>query len=87
MAAATAYYNAFQAYSTANSNLITQLEAETNNLNGGFNGMANKLLVMLNNINGIIEPLVKIFKDFVGDAGLFQLVNCSNINIFFSIFF
>jgi hypothetical protein len=39
--------------------------------------MSEKLLTMLNNINGIIEPLVKIFKDFVGDSGIFALVNCS----------
>lgn len=41
--------------------------------------MSEKLLLMLTNINGIIEPLVKIFNQFVGDAGIFALINCSKI--------
>ena len=82
-AATSAYFNGFSSYSTSNTNLINQLKVETNSLNSGFTSMAGKLLTMLNNINGILEPLVKIFKDFVGDSGLFQLVNCSKFDKFF----
>jgi hypothetical protein len=42
--------------------------------------MSDKLLILLNSINGIIEPLVKIFKQFIGDGGIFQLVNCSKLS-------
>jgi hypothetical protein len=79
LTAINAYYAAFSSYSTQNRNLINNLQSQFNNLNTGFTSMSNQLLTLLNSINGIIEPLVKIFKEFIGDAGIFQLVNCSNL--------
>ena len=76
--AMTSYYGAFKSYSTANTDLIDQLEAQTNSLNNSFTSMSEKLLVLIKNIDGIINPLVDIFKNLVGDSGLFQVVNCGN---------
>lgn len=86
LAAVNAYYNAFTTYSTANTALINQLQGRFDILNSGFTSMSGKLLVMLDNINGIIDPLVKIFKDFVGDAGILALINCSKFFKFFKFF-
>lgn len=74
--ALNSYYNAFKTYSTANTELIGKLETETNSLNNSFVSMSGNLLTMLQKIDGIISPLVRIFQQFIGDAGLFQLVNC-----------
>jgi hypothetical protein len=75
--AINSYYSAFKTYSESNTVLIGQLETETNKLNDSFVSMSGNLLTMLQNIDGIITPLVEIFQQFVGDAGLFQLINCS----------
>lgn len=77
-AAINAYNSAFNTYSAQNTNLINQLESETAKLNGGFVSMSNKLLDLLNNVDGIILPLVKIFNQYVGNGGIFDLVNCGN---------
>ena len=80
--AINSYYSAFKTYSTANSDLINQLEGETNTLNNSFIYMSGNILTMLQNIDGIITPLVDIFQKFVGDSGLFQLINCCNFFYF-----
>ena len=47
--------------------------------------MANKLITSLNQVSGVINPLVNIFQSIVGNNGLFKLIDCSK-NIF-KIFF
>jgi len=74
--ASNAYYNAMSNYATDNSYLIDQIKNQHANLNSSFINMTQKLLIMLNNIDGIISPLVNIFKNFIGNNGLFALVNC-----------
>lgn len=74
-----AYYSALNTFSTSNSILINQMVKENNDsLNSGFILMSGKLLEMIINIEGVLNPLVNIFKKYVGDAGIFQLINCRN---------
>lgn len=75
--AATTYFNAMTSYSTENSNLIDEIKADHTNINSSFTSMADKLLDLLLKVEGIITPLVDIFKTFVGNSGLFQILNCS----------
>lgn len=84
--ATNAYFSAFTQYSNANSALIDDLQRNMNDLDKGFSGMSDNLLKMLRDIDGIIRPLVDIFQGLVGNAGLFQLVNCSK-NLFADFFF
>ena len=77
--AASAYYSSFNTFSASNSLLIDQIEKDNGELNTTFTSMSTKLLNLITSIDGIISPLVDLFNKFVGDAGIFQLVNCSNL--------
>lgn len=74
--AATTYFNAMTSYSTDNSRLIDEIKAQHTDINNSFTSMADKLLELLTKVEGIITPLVNIFKTFVGNSGLFQILNC-----------
>ena len=76
--ALTAYHTALGTYSNSNSALIDEIIGKTNELNGGFVKMSEKLLSMIINMEGVLNPLVNIFTKYVGNSGLFQLINCSN---------
>ncbi len=75
--ASTAYFNAMSSYSNDNTNLINNLKTEHTNLDSSFVSMSEKLLDLLGKVDGIISPLVQIFKSLVGDSTLFTLINCS----------
>ncbi|MFM1913185.1 MAG: hypothetical protein RIR51_1023 [Bacteroidota bacterium] len=77
--AINSYVSAFNSYSSSNKDLISQLELNTNSLNSGFTSMSEKILSMLQSIDGIITPLVNIFQSLIGNAGLFQIINCCNL--------
>lgn len=74
--AATSYFNAMNAYSTDNSLLIDDVKKQNLEINNSFTSMADKLLELLGKVEGIITPLVDIFKNLVGNSGLFQIINC-----------
>jgi len=74
--ASTTYFNSMTSYSNDNSNLIDEVKAETSNINSSFTSMAGKMLDLLTRVDGVISPLVDIFQKFVGDQGLFSLINC-----------
>jgi hypothetical protein len=85
--AVSAYVNALNTYITDNQKLITELINNNSNLNTEFVKMANKLSVSLDNVSGVINPLVTEFQSILGSNGLFQLVNCGidYILIFFRV--
>jgi len=74
--AANTYFNAMSAYSSDNSKLIDEIKNEHVTINSSFTSMAEKLLDLLTKVEGIITPLVDIFKKFVGNSGLFSILNC-----------
>ncbi len=74
--AARSYFSAMTTYSSDNSILINEIKADNANINSSFTSMADKLLDLLTKVEGIINPLVNIFKTFVGNSGLFQIINC-----------
>jgi hypothetical protein len=84
--AANTYFNSMSAYSSDNSKLIDEIKNEHVTINSSFTSMAEKLLDLLTKVEGIITPLVNIFKKFVGDSGLFSILNCCknfSINLFY----
>lgn len=74
--AAISYFNAMKNYSLENTNLISELEAQNDDLNNAFTSMAEKLVSSISRIQGIINPLVELFKNLVGNNGLFSLIQC-----------
>lgn len=76
--AVNGYFSAMTAYSTDNSKLIDEIKVEHTSINSSFTSMAEKLLDLLTKVEGIITPLVDIFKTLVGNSGLFQILNCCN---------
>ena len=79
--AAVAYYKALNQYSAANTLLLNNLINENDKLNTQFVSLAQRLITTLDNIDGIIQPLVNIFNDSLGTNGFFSIVNCSKINL------
>lgn len=77
--AATSYFNAMTAYSSDNSKLIDEIKVDHSSLNDSFTSMGDKLLELLTKVQGIINPLVDIFKNFVGESGLFSILNCCKL--------
>lgn len=67
-----------------NGQLINEIQVDQTNLNTSFSDMSGKLLTLLEKVDGIISPLVKIFSNLVGNSGLFSLINCCKL--FFLIF-
>ena len=74
--AASAYFNSVTSYTTNNKNLLTKLTATNNDLDSSFSQMANNLYTSIGNINGILNPLIKIFNSILGQNGFFTLINC-----------
>jgi hypothetical protein len=77
--AALAYFQNLKAFIASNTDLLNKLISENDNLNSQFISMASNLLTTLNNIDGIIQPLITIFNDSLGNSGFASIVNCSNI--------
>jgi hypothetical protein len=75
--AITSYYNGFKNYMLENTNLLGQLTGEMDNLNKQFIKIAGNLSNSIDNISGIINPLIELYKGIVGDGGFKDLINCS----------
>lgn len=74
--AANAYINSLNQYINDNKALLNQLIANNNNIDTNFSDMNTQLLASLNKISGVIDPLVALFQNIVGNNGLFKLINC-----------
>jgi hypothetical protein len=85
--AANAYVTSLNQYINDNKALLNQLIANNNNIDTNFSEMATQLLASLNKISGVIDPLVTLFQNIVGNNGLFKLINCGKKIAFHLIFF
>lgn len=79
----TSYNTALRSFSNENDALLNQLISANKDLNDGFLSMSGKILTMISNMDGVIQPLVDIFNKLVGNAGIFALINCSKFLKFF----
>ena len=81
--ASDAYYSKITSYTQANKDLLNKLKNVNSDLDSGFSSMATKLLNSIQQIQGILTPLVNIFNTIVGENGFFTLINCSNLYKFY----
>lgn len=74
--AASAYYSKINTYTNSNKDLISKLSNVNTDLDNSFTSMATKLLGSIDQIKGIITPLVQIFNSILGSGGFYDLINC-----------
>jgi hypothetical protein len=76
--AMSSYYTGFRNYMLENTNLLQQLKGEMDNLNQQFIQSAGNLSNSIDNMSGIIQPLLQLFNGIIGPGGYFgDFVNCS----------
>ncbi len=66
-------------YISDNSDLLNQLISENGVINTKFVNIAQNVLTFLNNMEGVLQPLIDIFEELVGNNGIFSVVNCGII--------
>jgi len=70
------YVEELNTYIQSNKNLIDELIANNNVIDGKFVAIAERVINFLTRMSNIIQPLVELFENIVGDQGLFKIVNC-----------
>lgn len=77
--AAQAYVTNLNKYISDNTNLVDQLISQNAVINTKFVSIAQDVLTFMNNMQGVIQPLIGIYKSLVGSNGIFSIVNCGKI--------
>lgn len=71
------YLTTLQTYDTRHKAILGLIKTENEKLDLEFAQVSEKLITSINNINlYVLDPLTKVFGDFVGDKTVFSLVNC-----------
>ena len=76
-AAIMRYYSKIVKYSGENEKLLMQLIESMKKIDNDFAASSETLLQYLIKINNVIDPLVNIFGDIVGNKSIFEFINCS----------
>jgi len=77
--AAQAYVTNLNQYIADNTNLLNQLISKNAEINTKFVIIAQDVLTFMYNMQGVIQPLIGIYKSLVGDNGIFSIVNCGKM--------
>ncbi len=77
-AAIMQFFSKIEFYARENDKLLIILIDDMKGIDSNFANASEKLLQYLNSINNVIDPLVNIYSDSVGNQQLFEFINCSN---------
>ena len=77
--AADAYVTNINQYISENTDLLNQLISQNGDINTEFVNIAQNVLIFLDNMEGVLQPLIDIFETLVGNNGIFSIVNCGII--------
>ncbi len=78
-AALMQFFSKIEYYARENDKLLIILIEDMKGIDSNFANASDKLLQYLNGINAVIDPLVSIYSDSVGNQKLFEFINCSKI--------
>ena len=73
------YYNSISIFLKDNEQLINDIKAQNKVFNNTFERIKVKQIEVLNNITNIITPLRNLFKEYIVDGSIFEIMNCKFI--------
>jgi hypothetical protein len=70
------YVDSLNTYINDNNKLLNNLLSNNDVINKEFVAIATRVLDFLTKMEGVIDPLIDVFNDLVGENGLFTIINC-----------